>query len=101
MKICIYSPDTCLYYKEKLSYKKHEKWDPCLQKYYHEHYKTKIQNICIEKGLCVLVAQSCPTLCNPIDYSPPGSPVHRILQARVLEWAAISFFFSRTLEKKV
>ena len=51
MKICIYSLDTCLYYKEKLSYKKHEKWDPCLQKDYHEHYKTKIQNICIEKGL--------------------------------------------------
>ena len=30
--------------------------------------------------------QSCPTLCNPMDYSPPGSSVHRILQARILEW---------------
>ena len=36
--------------------------------------------------------QSCPTLCNPIDSSPPGSPVPGILQARVLEWVAISFF---------
>ena len=35
--------------------------------------------------------QSCPTLCDPIDGSPPGSPVPRILQARTLEWAAISF----------
>ena len=37
------------------------------------------------------VAQSCLTLCNPIDGSPPGSPVPGILQARILEWVAISF----------
>ena len=37
------------------------------------------------------VAQSCLTLCDPIDGSPPGSPVPRILQARALEWVAISF----------
>jgi len=35
--------------------------------------------------------QSCPTLCDPIDGSPPGSSVPGILQARVLEWVAISF----------
>ena len=35
--------------------------------------------------------QSCPTLCNPIDDSPPGSLVPGILQARTLEWVAISF----------
>ena len=35
--------------------------------------------------------QLCPTLCDPIDSSPPGSPVPRILQARILEWVAISF----------
>ena len=35
--------------------------------------------------------QSCPTLCNPIDGSPPGFPVPGILQARTLEWVAISF----------
>ena len=37
------------------------------------------------------VAQSCPTLCDPMDCSPPGSSVHGIFQARVLEWIAISF----------
>ena len=36
--------------------------------------------------------QSCPTLCDHIDGSPPGSPVPGILQARTLEWVAISFF---------
>ena len=38
----------------------------------------------------VLVAQSCPILCDFMDCSPPGSSVHRILQARILEWVAIS-----------
>ena len=36
------------------------------------------------------VACSCPTLWDPVDYSPPGSSVHGILQARIMEWAAIS-----------
>ena len=35
--------------------------------------------------------QSCPTLCDPIDGSPPGSPIPGILQARILEWGAIAF----------
>ena len=38
-----------------------------------------------------MLLQSCPTLCDPIDGSPPGSPVPGILQARTLEWVAISF----------
>ena len=37
------------------------------------------------------VAQSCPTLSDPMDCSPPGSSVHGIFQARVLEWGAIAF----------
>ena len=37
------------------------------------------------------VAQSCPTLCDPVDCGSPGSSVHAILQARILEWIAISF----------
>ena len=48
----------------------------------------------------VLVSQSCPTLCNPIDYSLPGPSVHATLQARTLEWVAISFF-KRNYRKKV
>ena len=43
--------------------------------------------------------QSCPTLCNPIDSSPPGSSVPGILQARILEWVAISF--SRKSKEKI
>ena len=40
--------------------------------------------------LLVTVCQSCPTLCDPMDCSQPGSSVHGILQARTLEWVAIS-----------
>ena len=54
----------------------------------HTHTHTHTQIL-----MCVLcpVAQSCPTLCDPVDYCPPGSSVHGILQARVLDWVAISF----------
>ena len=38
------------------------------------------------------VAQSCPTLCDPMDCSPPGSSVHGVFRAWILEWVAISFF---------
>ena len=41
-------------------------------------------------ALLLLSAQLCPTLCNPMDCSPPGSSVHGILQARMLEWVIIS-----------
>ena len=41
-------------------------------------------------GVCAKSLQSCPTLCNPMDCSPPGVSVHRISQARKLEWVAIS-----------
>ena len=37
------------------------------------------------------VAQSCLTICDPMDYSLPGSSVHGVFQARILEWIAISF----------
>ena len=37
------------------------------------------------------VTKSCPTLCDPIDCSPPGSSVHEISHARILEWLAISY----------
>ena len=40
---------------------------------------------------CALIAQSCLTLCDPVDCSPPASSVHGISQARILEWIAISF----------
>ena len=37
------------------------------------------------------VIQLCPTLCDPMDYSLPGSTIHEIFQARILEWIAVSF----------
>ena len=40
----------------------------------------------------LLVTRSCWILCDPMDYSPPGSTLHGILQARILEWVAIPFF---------
>ena len=49
--------------------------------------------------MLLLSLHSCPTLCDPIDGSPPGSPVSGILQARILEWVAISF--SNALKWKV
>ena len=39
--------------------------------------------------MCAKLHQSCPTLCDSIDYSPPGSSVHGILQARILEWVTM------------
>ena len=46
---------------------------------------------CTQKLFVVLVTESGSPLCDPTDYSPPGSSVHGIPQARILEWAAISF----------
>ena len=79
--------------------------------FHPEHMKSAIvQYGCLSSSYCVIVPanrrgtrtknsaaaaakslQSCPTLCDPIDGSPPGSPVPGILQARTPEWAAISF----------
>ena len=47
---------------------------------------------CVCVCVCVLITQSPPTLCYPMDYSLPGSSVHGILQARILEWVATPFF---------
>ena len=54
------------------------------------HTPTCRQWGCFRVGVC-LVAQSCPTLFDPMDCSSPSSSVHGILQARILEWAAISY----------
>ena len=49
-------------------------------------------SLCVCVCVCVCeVTQSCPTLCDPVDCSPPGSSVHGILQVRILEWIAVSF----------
>ena len=53
--------------------------------------ENRLKWVVCEMPCCVLVAQPCPTLCDPMDCSQPGSSAHEILQARVLEWVAISF----------
>ena len=74
-----------------------------LKTYYGEVNQKRMEitdnNICVyhkyigqkDTLLLLLSLQSCPTLCDPIDSSPPGSPVPGVLQARTLEWVAISF----------
>ena len=47
------------------------------------------------------VAQSCPTLSDPRDCSPPGSSIHGIVQARVLEWGAIAFSYLEAKEAQL
>ena len=49
------------------------------------------KNMVSSLTVCVLAAQSCLTLCDPMDYSLPGSSVHEILQATILEWVTICF----------
>ena len=58
--------------------------------YLTRSYETSINKTIMLKGHSE-VAQSCPTLCDPMDCSLPGSSIHGILQARILEWIAISF----------
>ena len=73
-----------------------EKVEPCYtvggNVNWHSHYG---------KQYAAKSLQSCPTLCDPIDSSPPGSPVLGILQARTLEWVAISFSNAWTWKVKV
>ena len=54
-------------------------------------YMTTGETIALTAAAAAKLLQSCPTLCNPIDSSPPSSPVPGIFQARTLEWIAISF----------
>ena len=53
----------------------------------------------IKLGLCMCAnsLQSCLAFCDPMDYSPPGSSVHGILQSRILEWVAMPFSTARSL----
>ena len=48
-------------------------------------------NLAAAAAAAAALLQSCPTLCDPIDGSPPGSPIPGILQARILEWVATAF----------
>ena len=59
-----------------------------------EHFPNLVKrhkSIDLNSSAAAKSLQSCPTLCDPIDGSPPGSPIPGVLQARTLEWVAISF----------
>ena len=68
-------------------------WDtmPSSRGYFWPRDQTCISCIAAAAAAAAKSLQSCPTLCDPIDGSPPGSPIPGILQARTLEWVAISF----------
>ena len=63
-----------------------------------------IDTVDLDKAAAAATAkslQSCPTLCDPIDGSPPGSPIPGILQARTLEWDAIAFSLDKARFSKI
>ena len=64
--------------------------DICQSNHYAVHFKLKKHHISICYCYCWVI-ESCQTLWDPMDCSPPGSSVHGIFQARALEWVAISF----------
>ena len=69
---------------------------------YLKLYVQKIKNMILSSATATAKSlQSCPTLCDPIDGSPPGSPVPGILQTRTLEGVAISFSNARKWKVKV
>ena len=72
--------------------KRRGKYCVCWDQRGRKSQKTKGLGTChARKSIKVLVAQSCPTLCNPVDCNPPSSSVRGILQTRILEWVAIPF----------
>ena len=64
-------------------------------------FSSPLQNFLTTIALYAKSLQSCPTLCDPIDGSPPGFPIPGILQARTLEWVAISFSNAWKWKEKV
>ena len=66
---------------------------PVIKRSFYDYKRESINqdNIILNVAAAAKPLQSCPTLCDPRDGSPPGSPVPGILQARTLEWVAISF----------
>ena len=99
--VCVRAPShVCLWNHTKkhevplsVEYSRQKYWDDC--HFLHQgFFLTQGSNMSPALAAAAAVAkslQSCPTLCDPIDSSSPGSPVPGILQARTLEWVAISF----------
>ena len=71
------------------------------RQYYHFLWELSLLQMLKGAAAAAKLLQSCPTLCDPIDSSPPSSPIPGILQARTLEWVAISFSNARKWKVKV
>ena len=69
----------------------HKVWSPLQDMALHRNHDLYMFRIGSAAAAAAKSLQSCPTLCDPRDDSPPGVPVPGILQARTLEWVAISF----------
>ena len=101
LPICLVSPSTCAYPIPKLdaiTVPNFLTCPKCIMTFWYLVYwlipfpsNTISFHPTIVPCVCVLVTQSCPTLCDPVDYSLPGSSAHGILQARILEWVATPF----------
>ena len=76
--------------KQKNTYKKTSNLSH-LKSYVWNRVPAYVENSAAAAAAAAKLLQSCPTLCDPIDGSPPGSSIPGFLQARTLEWAAISF----------
>ena len=77
--------------ENNLNYKYITQFSRASLKFSHTFPNFLYESEMISLGVCVcLFTQLCSTLCDPIDCSPPGSSVHRIFQARILEWVAMS-----------
>ena len=66
-------------------------WMPTMENHFRDRIEEQMQPEVLLFAAAAKLFQSCPTLWDPIDGSPPGSPVPGILQARTLKWVAISF----------
>ena len=85
-----HSPDSITMAKGSCNYYQIGKWfNIILGK--ADPVRWAFKNMVSSLTVCVLAAQSCSTFYDPMDYSPPGSSVHEILQATILEWVTISF----------
>ena len=80
-----------LQYNQEEPWEHYVKWDKSVTKRQLLYVYIHTSTVCTTAAAAAESLQSCPTLCDPIDGSPPGSPVSGILQARTLEWVAISF----------
>ena len=91
-KLLIYLSDRVYQYLHR----KMSDWENSRSWYHHSYHLSDQKKTSFSStfGFCILYesgTQFCPTLCNPMDCSLPGFTVHRILQARILEWVAMPF----------